>query len=160
MIRLFLLFMATLILSQCTPKSDDMPLVEKDLLAYGIPITLQVPDSAEIKTMDFGVQKDITVKGPDWYNLQIFSSTASSSDMAKTKSEHLSIINDNPYFRNMVREEEDGFIFEMEIDSLQNYDFRHLKIQGDREYVFQAGLYGTFSIEDIEKLYQIAKEAK
>ena len=160
MIRCLPIILSIIILTCCTSKPDDLALVEKDLLGYGIPITLNVPDSAEIKTRDFGVQKDITIQGPDWYNLQIFSSTASSSNMAKVKSEYLSIINDNPYFRDMVSEEEDGFIFEMEIDSLQNYDFRHIKIQGDREYVFQAGLFGTFSLEDIEKLYKISKEAR
>lgn len=152
--------MGTLLLFvACQSAGDGLSMVEKDLLSYGVPITIQVPDSADIKSMDWGLQKDITIKD-GWFNLQIFSSRALTHSMDKLKANHLDEIRRGPYFSQVMTEDPDGFIFEVTVDSVNNYDFRHLKIQGDNEYVFQAGMLGNFTLEQIEHLYQVAKEAR
>ena len=69
---------------QSDPTSNLKPL---NLLEHGIPITILAPDSAKIRTMDLLVQKDITVKGEDGYDLQIFASDATSTDVSKIASE-------------------------------------------------------------------------
>ena len=140
--------------------NSDIDLVEKDLLEYGLPITIQAPDSIVVKTMDWLVQKDVTIKGPDWYNLQIFSSKAQTTKMEDALSVQRSTVEDGTYFDEFILEEQDGFIYQLKIDSLTNYDFRHVKIQGDNEYVFQAGMMGNYTLEQIERLYEIAKLAK
>ncbi len=155
---LFLLALVTMI--ACQTGGEDINWVDQDLLEYGVPITIQMPDSADIKVMDWGVQKDITVIGEDWYNLQVFSSRASTHNKSKLKTELLSAVQQGSYFSEVTLDEEDGFIFEMQIDTLLNYDFRHVKIQGDQEYVFQAGMSGTYTREQVEKLYEISKAAR
>jgi len=137
-----------------------MHLKEMDLLEYGVPITIQVPDSAEIKALDFGVQKDVSIVGDSWYKLQIFNSRTSDHNMTSAIAGLKSIVEDGAYFSRFVKEDPDGFIFEMMFDSILNYDFRHLKIQGDHEYLFQAGMSGSFKEDEVEKLYQIAKDAR
>jgi hypothetical protein len=157
----FKIVLIFLILTACQSGENQLDLIEKDLLSYGIPITLQMPDSAQIKTMDWGTQKDITILSPtDWYSLQLFSSMATNHNMDAVKAEYLELAQENPYFQRVVSEDPDGFIYELVIDSLTNYDFRHIKIQGDKEYVFQAGMYGTYTLDQIEQLYQISKSAK
>ena len=133
---------------------------EKDLLQYGLPITIQAPDSIEVKTMDWLVQKDITIKGPDWYSLQIFSSKAQSNKVDDVLASQKSTVQEGTYFDQFILEEQDGFIYRLKIDSLTNYDFRHIKIQGDNEYIFQAGMMGSYTLDQIEQLYEIAKQAR
>lgn len=144
----------------CQSGHGDLNLQEKDLLEYGVPITIQVPDSAEIKSMDWGIQKDISISGAPGYSLQIFSSQATTHNLSNAISDLKQTVEDGVYFSKFVLEESDGFIFEMMIDTVVNYDFRHLKIQGDNEYLFQAGMSDSFTREQIEVLYQVAKEAR
>lgn len=140
-----------------TPK---MEFSERDLLEYGLTITVQAPDSVEIKKVDWGVQKDVTLVGPDWYNLQIFNAQATTYKIEEILQEMKETVEAGTYFSEMTVEDPDGFIFKTQIDSLVNYDFRHIKIQGDNEYIFQGGLLGSFDRAEIEKLYEIAQAAK
>lgn len=144
----------------CQTGQTDLQLQEKDLLEYGIPITIEVPDSAEIKSMDWGIQKDISISGVTGYSLQIFSSKASTHNLSVAIRDLKQTVEDGVYFSQFTLEEDDGFIFEMMIDTVVNYDFRHLKIQGDNEYLFQAGMSDSFTREQIEMLYNIAKKAR
>ena len=137
-----------------------MNLSPRDLLEYGVPITINVPDSAKINAMDWGIQKDISIKGENWYDIQIFSSKVGSHNLDNVMKDLKQSVEEGVYFSKYVLEESDGFVFEVMIDTLVNYDFRHIKIQGDNEYVFQAGMSGSYSKDQIEQLYQIAKQAQ
>ena len=143
----------------CGEQSDESEWSERDLLEYGVPMTLVMPDSAKVNIVEWGIQKDITLVGGDWYNLQIFSSRASTHNKKKLKAELLENVQQGPFFSEVTIDEEDGFVFAMQIDTLLNYDFRHVKIQGDQEYIFQAGMSSSYSKDQINQLYQIAKEA-
>ena len=57
----------------------------------------------------------------------------------------------NPYFSKIVSEDDDGFIYETMIDSTFSYKFRQVRIQGDREYIFQTGLIGSFTLDQVKK---------
>ncbi len=131
-----------------------------DLLPHGVPLTIQAPPTARVKAMDWGVQKDITINDDDWYQLQIFYSTAQRRNPATLIREMKQLVEEGRYFSQFLVEEDAGFIFEVSIDSVINYDFRHIKIQGDREYSFQAGMSGMYTLPQIELLYRMAKEAK
>ena len=135
-------------------------LSEHDLLQYGIPITIRMPDSAEVKTMDWGVQKDVTIEGEGNYSMQIFSSKTADQNLASALNEQKELVKSGPYFSKFIIEENDGFVFEMMVDTVINYDFRHLKIQGGNEYLFQGGLASKQGRDQIESLYMIAKEAR
>jgi len=144
---------------QSDPTSHLKPL---SLLPHGIPITIMAPDSAKVRTMDLLVQKDITVRGKDGYDLQIFASDATSSDVSKIASELKGEVKNNPYFSKIVDESEaNGFIYETKLDStITSYGFQLVRVMGDREYIFQNALVGTFSEADIRTMYQAVKEKK
>jgi len=132
------------------------------LLPHGVPITIMAPDSAKVRTMDLLVQKDITVKGDDGYNLQIFASDASTTDVGRIVSGLKNEVKNNPYFTRMVNEEDpNGFIYETKIDSTNtSYGFQLVRVMGDREYIFQNALVGTFTEEEVATMYAAVKEQK
>ncbi len=154
MLNKFTIFtLLILFISACSsePKTNLKPL---DLLSYGIPITIMAPDSADIKTMDFVGVKDVSIKSGNDFYVQVFSSEASTVDVKKVKMNQKRDVENNPYFSKFVKEDDTGFIYEMALDSAQyNYGFCHIRIQGDSEYVFQTGLIGIFSLEEVEKMY-------
>jgi len=132
---------------------------ELDLLEYGIPVTIMAPDSAEVKSSDMGgVLKDVTVKGKGGYDLQVMASSTNSSDVAKAKAEELASVKSNRYFSKIVEEKEDGFLYEVVIDSAQHYGFRHIVLQGDQQVVFSQGMTSTLSEEEARKIYESVKK--
>ncbi|NND32984.1 MAG: hypothetical protein HKN76_10355, partial [Saprospiraceae bacterium] len=63
-----LLLVAIVTFIMCGEAEPEMNLTPRDLLEYGVPITVDVPDSVKIKAMDWGIQKDISIKGKNWYD--------------------------------------------------------------------------------------------
>ena len=147
----FTLIAASLI--SCIP--DGSSYTAKNLIEYGIPFTIKVPnpDSLIVNKDDLGPIEDITIDGGDGYFLQIYASIAESSDIAKLKAEQLNLVKEQPYFSKIEEENEAGFIFENSIDSISNYGFRYIQIKGDREFIFQNHLSRLFSLEEVEKMY-------
>lgn len=132
-----------------------------NLLAQGVPVTIMAPENPEIKTMDMLVSKDITVKKDPDFNVQIYASEAHVSDVSKIKSEHLTEVKDNPYFSKIISDEADGFIYEKQLDStLTSYGFRYVLVQGDKEYIFQNGFIGIYSLQQIQNMYDAVKQKK
>ena len=125
-----------------------------NLLQYGIPITIKAPQEAKVNVEDFGVWKDVTVIHGDSYNVQIISSEASITDPAKIKLEKLNEVRKEPFFSKIIQENIAGFIYEKDIDGTIDYDFRFVKIQGDREFIFQTGLLGTFTEQQVRSMYE------
>jgi hypothetical protein len=159
---LFWIIAGSLFLTACQgeEKTNLKPL---DLLKYGVPITIMAPDSANVKTMDMVVQKDITVKGEegDGYFVQIYAADASTNDINKLKAEQLAAVKANPYFSKIVKEDAAGFLYETKIDSSTIiHGFRYVKIQGNKEYIFQTGSIGMFTLEDAEMMYQAVQQEK
>lgn len=129
-----------------------------DLMKYGMPITIKAPADAEIISEDLGFMRDITVKSGEQYFIQILSGTALKLDPSKIKEEKLAEVKNGPFFSKVIVEDEHGFIFEKKIDEKNiNYDFRHVRIQGDKEYIFQTGLIGRFTQADVRKMYDSVK---
>ena len=67
-------------------------------------------------------------------------------------------VKNSPFFSEIIKEDDNGFIFKKTISEDRiNYDFRYVKIQGDKEYVFQTGLIGQFTLDDVEMMYEAVK---
>ena len=58
------------------------------------------------------------------------------------------------FFSKIMEEEDQGFIFEKTLGEDKTYDFRYVRIQGDNEYVFQTGLMGKFTLEQVKDMYE------
>lgn len=158
--KILLLSLIALLFAACQSENGG-GLKETDLLAYGIPVAIMAPDSADIKAGDLGggLIKDVTVRGAGNYNVQVFATQAETSDLPRLKAEQLADVKSNRYFSRIVREEEDGFVYQTAIDSNNiSYGFRYIVLQGDLEIVFQTGLLGTFSEEEVEKMYAAVQQ--
>jgi len=157
MIKKYILPICLLIVFSCT-QDEQAGWQPVDLLEYGLPITVKAPDSPTVKVMDLIVQKDITIKKGTDYFVQVFATDSQEKDLAKLKRQKLEEVKMGRFFSKLVKEEDAGFIFEKQIDSTNvNYDFRHFKIKGDKEYSFQTGLIGRFSLEQVEAMYEGVK---
>ncbi len=155
--KITLIFLLFIVISSCS-SDPHAGLKELDLMQYGMPISIYAPEGADVKTMDFGVQKDVTVqKGKDFY-VEIFSSEATTTNVDDVKNAQLKALKENPFFSKVIQDDKDGFIYENQVDSTKfNYGFRHVKIQGDKEFIFQTGLIGFFTKEAVEKMYAAVK---
>ncbi len=156
-IRTILYILAsTLIIFSCKP--DPLEGMKKtELMQYGFPIAMHVPEGAEIKKTDYGVMQDLTVKADENYYVQIFMSDLLTLDKKTVMNDKLAEAKSHKFFSKIIAEEDDGFIFEKNVDGILNYDFRVVKIQGDKEYVFQTGLAGNYSEEDVKAMYASVK---
>jgi hypothetical protein len=126
-----------------------------DLHPYGIPVKIMAPDSAIVRMKDYSIMKDITVQKDDWYYVQIFQSTTSGNDTEEIKRNQLESVRQDKNFKEIVREDESGFIYEKQLSNDQlAYDFRYIKIIGDQEIIFQTGITGIYTLENVEIMYE------
>ena len=139
-------------------KQDSITLTPLDLQPYGLPITILAPDSSEVKARDYSIMRDITIKKGDQFFVQIFEYEADILDEAGEKHRQMDAVKEDPYFVEIIKEDDKGFIFSKQIDSTKlDYDFRYIKILGSRQLVFQAGLTETFSLEEVKRMYEAVK---
>lgn len=154
MVKKIVAFFLLVFILACNNGPKTEPL---DLMKHGLPIQIKAPADAVVKSNDLGFYKDVTVKHGDNYFVQIISTSATTTDIATLKNDQLKEVRKNPFYKEVIFEEENGFIFEKQIDSTFNYDFRYIKIQGSNEYIFQTGLTGTFTKEDVKLMYESVK---
>jgi len=132
--------------------------IKIDLTSHGLPFSILAPDSAVIMRKDYGIINDITVRKGDGFNIQIFESEVTIPDVEKAKLMQLASIWQDKYFLELVREDTDGFIFKKQPDSISvDFDFRRIKIVGNKEYVFQAGVVGSFTLEEVTQMYNAVR---
>lgn len=148
----YLMLLSFIFLLSCQSKSK---FEELDLMSNGLPIKIHAPAESVVKTQDIGgIFKDVTIKSGDEYYLQITSSEALSRSAAERASELKSDIQKFNYFSKIMEEEDQGFIFEKNVGDEKAYDFRYVRIQGDNEYIFQTGLMGKFTLEQVKDMYE------
>ena len=159
--KLILIVLCGLVIASCQQENAGS-WKPKDLLSYGLPVTILAPDSVEVNSSDLGgLMKDIALRGGDDYSVQFYASEATTNDIDKLKAEQLAEVKSNRYFSRVVSEDEAGFIFENKIDSANTlYGFRFIRVQGDQEIIFQTGLTGVFSQEQTERMYQAIQPRK
>lgn len=151
--RLLYVFFTISFLVSCKPSGPSLE--PTDLLSYGVPIKINAPANVEIEVSEISFIKDVTIKNDEGYSIQIFETDVKTLN-PKTVMEALKAeISAGPFFSKIVQEDESGFIFEKKIDdSYTNYDFRHVKIRGDKQYVFQTGLSTQYSLDQVKTMFQ------
>lgn len=126
-----------------------------DLLTHGLPLKISAPAGVEIKMDDLGIMKDMTVKNNEGFSLQIFESETSELDAKKVNGRILEEVKANQYFSKLISETETGFIYEKKIDEdYINYDFRIVKVRGDKQYVIQTGLSNQYTLEQVKIMFK------
>lgn len=158
LLRFFLLAGLTFMLSCSSDPASEFK--ELELMEYGIPLKIMAPDSSDVKKEDWGSAKVVNVEKGD-FEVQIWSSQASTTDIATLKANKLSDVKNTRIFSKIIKEEPNGFIFENQPDSSTlYYGFYYLLIQGDYEYSMQNGLRGNFTLEQAERMYEAVKNKK
>ncbi len=133
---------------------------EQNLLEYGFPLSLELPKGATVEEEEMLLYKSLVIKNDDNFHMVIFQSEAT-DDLAGVISDQRELASENPFFVEFVKEDEDGFIYKTVVDStFTNYNFRHAKVFGQKEYLFQAGLVNQYNQSEIEEMYRISREAK
>jgi len=153
--RLMIILSFSILLFSCTSPAGNLE--DLDLMKDGVPLKMKAPADAVVKTKDMGIFKDITVKKGDEFYVQITAAQVINNDLASRKSEELEGIKKLNVFSKIVSEDDRGFIFEKKKGDGFTYDFRSIKFVGDNEYLFQAGLVGSFSQEDVEVMFDAVK---
>lgn len=160
---LYLLFFIALIgWTSCQTESpQEFP--TRRLLSQGMPVTVLAPDSAQIKTEDWIVQKTVVLTSePDNYYMRVSSRPAKHFELSAAKTAILEEVQQGSSFHEVVEEKPSGFIFGKKLDStLISYDFRHLELKGDRLYVFQIEMVPqVFSLQQAKDMYHFASAGK
>ena len=133
------------------------------LLSQGMPVSVLAPDSAQIKTEDWIVQKTVVLTSePDNYFMRVSSRPAKHFELAAAKTAIREEVEEGDSFHEVVEDKSSGFIFGKKLDSaLVSYDFRHLELKGDRLYVFQIEMVPqVFSLEEAREMYRYASAGK
>ena len=156
--RVFSLFFVLLFIVACGSDHKSDYLKPRNLLEYGIPLTIMMPDSVDITKENLVVKEEVTIKSqkPEDYYIRIYFGEAYKSS-EEIKAQELKFLKETDIFSKVILNEPSGFIYEVAMDStLYYYGFRRILVQGGREYIFQAG-EGLFTKEKIERMYEATK---
>lgn len=150
-----------LLLSACTrssPKADVWTTL--DLMPYGVPFSVEAPDSAEVNVVRVGAVEDVTIKntGQAPYAIQLFVQPAITNDIAVLKSNQINEVKSNPYFGKILEEDEQSFIYSINQQDKSAYSFRYTHLQADKEYVFTTDFDQAFSLEEVKRLLQAVRQ--
>lgn len=130
------------------------------MAAYEIPITIQAPDSAHVMVKTYDEIRDITIRKGLRYDIQLFEFNPSMSDAVTEKARQKNIVKDMPTFKQIVLDEEHGFVFATQPDSQTvRYDFRYIHIVDQRELLFQTGITGSYSLPEVKRMYDAVKQS-
>ncbi len=149
------LLLIFLLLTSC---KESKPVAKLDLMKYGLPISINAPENAIVEADDMGVMQDVTIQAGEDYYIQIYGSDAVSVDAKAIFQKKKADIEKGPFFTEISMEEENGMIYKKNIDeNTIDYDFIYVKIQGDKEFIFQTGLIGMFNEEQVKEMYNSVK---
>ena len=153
--RVISFFFVLVFVVACNSDQKDANLKPRNLLEYGIPLTIMMPDSVVVTKENLVVQEEVTIKSqkPEDYYVRIYFGEATKS-ASEIKAQQLQFLKETDIFSKVVLDEPNGFIYEVAMDStLFSYGFKRVLVQGGREYIFQSG-EGVFTKEQIEKMYK------
>jgi hypothetical protein len=125
-------------------------------MKYGLPISVMAPEGVEIGKDDLGIIQGAWLKAEGYY-IQIYSSSITTTDLAKVMIDKKTEVETGIYFSKIMDEDDHGFFYEKDIDGDLRYDFRYIKILGDKEYTFQKGLIGNYTEEQVRNMYDAVK---
>jgi len=149
-------FLLILCLAACN--QDPTSLRPLDLNPYGIPMIIQAPDSTLVLEKDYKFMRDITIRKAPNFDIQVFELISTTADAAGEKFHQLESVKQDPFFKEIIKEDDYGFIFSKHLDSLTvDYDFRLIKLFGEKELIFQTGLAGSFNLEQVKRMYKAIK---
>ena len=145
---------ALFLVQGCGDGGSKIELSELDLLGQGLPIVIQAPADPLIESNTLGIYRVVSVRRNPDFNVDIYESDVTSRNTAAIKARLLRDVQEHPFFQKIITDDEQGFIYQTAVDSNYiNHGFRYFKLQGDKEYVFQTGITGQYTLEQVEVMY-------
>jgi len=127
---------------------------ETDLMRHGLPLKIMAPPELEVKSSKTGGQQNFVLDGGEDYYIEVFKGEFNSGSKQNLLNELRENISSHRFFNGYTLEDEDGFIYEFKIDSLNsNFGFRRVHIQADSEFIFQNGMGRIFTEEQAQNMY-------
>lgn len=154
MLRLTLIFFISISLIACN--SENVKTAEFDLIKYGISLTVTAPENAVITQPSNGSEVWI-VDSTSNFEIQIRKALSLTNDVVKVKNEELELVKTTTGFSKIIKEDDNGFIFEENFDET-SYDFRYFVVQGDNKFIFQKVFTSNPSLEEVEQMYKIVSQ--
>lgn len=120
-------------------KKNDLNLVKTDLLQYGLPISIHVPQDATFSPLDMGGLKEVTIAdSTSFFGVWAYATPISTSNVTQYKAERLATEKNRPTFTKLIREDRDGFIYESQLDEQTvSFQFAYFIIAGDKYYTLE-----------------------
>lgn len=133
---------------------------------FGIPVTVSVPEGAEVKKGMMGGEVD----GVKLYNVEIKKGNfmldvsmldeESEETLAESIESYKEIAAEDDDFSSFVAEEANGFIYEMVVDGEKSYGFDYILEKDDRHIEFTQGLsMEDFTMAEVKAMFAAAKSA-
>lgn len=163
-IAFFALF-CTLIACDSTPAEPVSPFTQElNLMEYGIPVTLPVPEGATVKNNTDDFMQDVVVEGKDYY-VQIYGSNSTSLQCEKLAEESLlDYKTTDAAFKGVVQQDPCGFLYKLEVDNdtTTSYNFAYFAVKGNKAYTFSttAGPLADFDQGKVAAIYEAVKAQK
>jgi hypothetical protein len=148
-----LLLVAIILILGCTA-NDAERWSETDLMSHGLPLKIEAPADLEVTRSLFSGSEEFKLSGAKGYGMNVLVLEATTDNESLVKSELESLVERGKYFNKFVESENNGFVYQITIDSLHSvFGFRKVKIQGGKQFVFQNPYMSRLTEEEAKKLY-------
>ncbi len=144
-----ILVLSIIMLSACN--SDN--LTSLDLQRHGANISIKAPETAEVSSTDMGLRKEITVKDGQ-YDIIVSVASEVSDNASVLANKEKASVEGFELFSKIIQEDENGFIFETNEGTTQNYDFRYVHKKNKTAYFFRRNFGGDFTLDEVKTMYK------
>ena len=151
MIRAFFYCFVILTVSCASEKSLDRN--RQDLRSEGLPVTILSNDSLKVDYRKEDIFEDYVVTSDAGFAIQIESSNDARQGKDILKSVLDAEVTNHPYFSKILKQTEDGCVYELNVDGTIFYQFRKVIVEGGKKYIFKEFQGKTFSKEEIESMF-------
>jgi hypothetical protein len=152
--RIIIMTMILVILASCGGNEDRQ---KQETPIQKLPFEVDAPWGSSSETRKHGKVTEFSISNKDDYSVQVIAAPAESGDVTIVKNNQLEMVTESPYFRRILLNEPNGFIFEMVVDSSRHYDFRLIKLKDSTQYIFQTDLNRLFSEGETRLMYGSVK---
>lgn len=152
--RLLIIYIPLLMLASCK-EGNDRQKTESEQAK--LPFNVDAPWGATRETREYNGITAFNISKDDDYGVEVFVSPAKTQDITVIKNEQIKSVVESPYFRRILLNESNGFVFEMLVDSSRHYDFRLIKLKDNKQYIFQTDLTKVFSEGEARLMYESVK---
>lgn len=146
------LLMLIFVVGACS--SDGLQTI--DLQPHGANISIKAPAGVEIEQKPIGFRKELTIQ-EDKFDVVLLIADDAPQTIAELKKSKLESIESSEIFSRIVQQDDNGFIFEVDLGSEKNYDFRYVFIKNNATYDFRRNFVGNFTLDEVKRMYNGVK---